>query len=189
MTERDTIKPFSDNVIFADTEFSSLNPYKGEILSIGLVKLDGEELYLELEYDGEVDEWVKDNIIPTLTEPKVSREQAIKRVKEFISDKEPYMVGFVNQFDVIYWYKLFRPDNDPFYWLPIDFASMLFALGINPESYNWEDKDSFYQEIGIDHRKYRKHHALDDAKLLREVYLKFTEDNKESRIQPDSQTS
>lgn len=28
------MKPYSDNIIFIDTEFSSVNPYKGEILSI-----------------------------------------------------------------------------------------------------------------------------------------------------------
>ena len=78
------MKPFSDNIIFLDTEFSSLDPYKGEILSMGLVKIDGEELYLELEYDGEVDEWVKENIIPNLRESKMSRGEAIKRIKNKI---------------------------------------------------------------------------------------------------------
>jgi len=47
--------PFSKNIIFLDTEFSSLDPYKGEMLSIGLAKLDGSELYLELEYEGHFD--------------------------------------------------------------------------------------------------------------------------------------
>jgi len=173
------IKPFSKNIIFLDTEFSSLDPYKGEILSIGLVKLNGEELYIEVEYDGKVDEWVEKNIIPSLKEPKVSRKEAVQKVKEFIGNTEPYMVGYVNQFDAIYWYKLYKSagiKDDPFYWIPIDFASILFALGINPEKYNWENKDNFYKEIGVDHSKYKKHHALDDAKLLREVYLKFIED-------------
>ena len=52
-------KPYSKNIIFLDTEFSSLDSNKGEILSIGLVKLDGKELYLELEYDSPVSDWVK----------------------------------------------------------------------------------------------------------------------------------
>lgn len=173
------VKPFSKNIIFLDTEFSSLDPYKGEILSIGLVKLDGRKLYIELEYDGKVDEWVEKNIIPSLKEHKVSRKEAVQKVKEFIGNTKPYMVGYVNQFDAIYWYKLYKSagiKHDPFHWIPIDFASILFALGINPERYNWEDKDNFYKEIGIDHSKYEKHHALGDAKLLREVYLKFIED-------------
>ena len=173
------MKPFSSNIIFMDTEFSTLDPYKGEILSVGLVKLNGEELYLELEYQGEVNDYVKERIIPTLTAPKVSREEATKRIKEFIGSSMPYMVGYSNAYDVIYWYKLLflgslHPGDDPFYWLPIDFASMLFAFGINPEGHNWKHKDSFIQEIGIDYRKYKRHNALDDARLLREVYLKLT---------------
>jgi DNA polymerase III epsilon subunit-like protein len=169
------MKPSSDNIIFLDTEFSSLNPYKGEILSIGLVKLNGEELYLELEYEGEVDEWVKKNIIPTLKESKVNREKAIDRIKKFVGNKQPYTVAYVNQFDTIYIYKLFNIENHPFHWIPIDFASVLFSLGINPESYDYRNKDNFFEKIGIDHTKYREHHALDDARLLREVYLKFLE--------------
>lgn len=35
-------KLFSDNIIFLDTEFSSLDPYKGEMLSVGLVKVNGD---------------------------------------------------------------------------------------------------------------------------------------------------
>jgi len=171
------IKPFSDNIIFVDTEFSSLDPYKGEILSIGLVKLNGEELYLELEYAGEISDWVKENIVPTLRGAKVSRGEAIQKIKSFIGDKKPFMVSYINQFDAIYWYKLFGLENNPCYWIPIDFASILFALGIAPESYYFGDKNNFYEKIGIDHSKYKQHNALDDAKLLREVYLKFLQLN------------
>jgi len=167
------IKPFSDNIIFIDTEFSTLDPYRGEILSIGLIKLNGEELYLELEYAGEISDWVKENIILNLKEPKVSRDEAKEKIKSFIGDKKPFMISYVNQFDTIYWYKLFGVDNNPCYWIPIDFASILFASGIDPESYYFGDKNNFYEKIGIDHSKYKQHNALDDAKLLREVYLRF----------------
>jgi len=166
-------KPYSDNIIFFDTEFSTLDPYKGEILSIGLVKFNGEELYLELEYDGYIEEWVKKNIIPTLKEPKVSRDEAKKIIVKFIGKEKPYSVAYVNKFDAVYWRKLFNSGDDPFFWLPIDFASMLFGLGIDPEAYYFGDKKNFYKEIGVDHTKYKEHNALDDAKLLREVWLKF----------------
>lgn len=171
------IKPFSDNIIFLDTEFSSLNPYKGEIVSIGLVKLTGEELYLELEYDGEWDTWPRENILPTLKSPKVNRETSVKIIKEFVGDKKPFTISYVNQFDTIYTYKLFGIDNHPFYWMPLDFPSMLFGMGIDPEDYFKEDVE-FYQKLGIDKTKYINHNALDDAKQLREVYLKFIESKK-----------
>lgn len=167
------MKPFSNNIIFIDTEFSSLDPYKGEILSIGLVKLNSQELYLELDHDGKVDKWVKKNILPTLKEPKVSRVKAKQEIRKFIGKKKPYLVAYVNQFDAIYWHKLFGTDNHPVHWIWVDFASILFGLDIDPESYYYGDKNNFFKKIGIDHRRYKKHNALDDARLLREAYLKF----------------
>ena len=64
------MKFFSDNIVFFDTEFSTLDPYKGEILSIGLVRVNGEELYLELEHEGEVSDWTKQNILTNLKAEK-----------------------------------------------------------------------------------------------------------------------
>ena len=163
-------KPFSDNVIFLDTEFSSLDPYKGEILSIGLAKINGEELYLELEFDGEADAWQKKHILPTLNEKKYSRQKAKEKIREFIGEKKPYAVAYVNQFDMIYSYKLFGIDEHPFYWLPIDFASFLFFQGVDPEVICNSDKQ-FFNEIEIDSK--HTHHALDDARKLRAIYLKL----------------
>jgi len=58
------LQPFEQkNIVFLDTEFTDLDPYKGEILSIGMVKLSGEELYIELEYKGESSDWVKKHIL------------------------------------------------------------------------------------------------------------------------------
>jgi DNA polymerase III epsilon subunit-like protein len=174
----DTMKAFSENIIFFDTEFSSLNPYRGEILSMGLIKFTGEELYLELDYDGEVDEWVKKNVLPLLQQPKVSREEALEVVDGFVGDSKPYLMAYVNQFDAVYWYKLIEYGKNPFHWIPIDFASILFAAGRNPQSYDWRHRDNFFREFGIDYSHYREHHALDDARLLRDVYLRFFRNTK-----------
>lgn len=169
------MKPFSDNIIFWDTEFSSLDPYKGELLSIGLVRINGEGLYLELEPKAEIDPWVKANVLPYLTGPKVDPKKAIQLIHDFIGESKPYSIAYVNQYDSVYLYKILksmRLDN-PFHWLPIDFASILFGMGFDPESYYFNDKNNFFKKIGVDATKYREHHALDDAKLLREVYLKL----------------
>lgn len=173
-------KPYSKNIVFLDTEFSHTNPYKGEVLSIGLVKLNGEELYLELKYDGPVSKWVEDNIIPTLKGKKVSRKEAVRRIKKFVGKKKPYAVSYVYPFDIVYFHKLFESEkieDTSFYWLPIDFASILFGMGINPEAYFPGDKEKFFKKIGVDTKKFKHtHNALDDAKLLREVYLKMVGD-------------
>jgi DNA polymerase III epsilon subunit-like protein len=163
-------RPFSDNVIFYDTEFSNLDPYTGEILSIGMVKISGEELYLELEHTGPVGDWVKEHIIPTLKGPRVSREDARQRIKEFVGDGKPYAVSYVNPYDTLYFYKLFGfPTGDqPCYWLPVDLSSIIFGDGKDPE-----DLFAFAAELGIDTKQYTQHHALYDARLLRDVYMKF----------------
>ncbi|MFA6492814.1 MAG: exonuclease domain-containing protein [Patescibacteria group bacterium] len=159
-------------IIFLDTEFSSLDPYKGEILSIGLVKESGEELYLELTYDGEVDPWVKENIIPNLKNKKVSRDEAKQKIRDFVGKNKSVAMAYVNQFDILYIYKLFTIDDCPFFWMPLDFASILYGLGYDPLEYHERQKD-MVKKFGIDSEKYQRHNALDDARLLREVYLKL----------------
>ena len=151
-----------------------MDPYKGEILSLGLTKLNGEELYLELEYKGSFDPWVRKYIVPKLTAKKIGRSDAVKKIRGFVGKDKPYVVSYVNQFDIVYMHKLFKSENIkdmPFYWLPIDLASILFGLGLDPYSLNDEN---FLKEIGINTSKFKHtHNALDDARLLREVYLKM----------------
>lgn len=171
----DNFKPFSDKIIFLDTEFSSLDPYKGEVLSVGMVKPSGEEFYIELEFSGEVDPWVKEHVMPFLNGEKVSRAEADRLMREFIGPDSPYLLGYVENYDAVYLAKLFGADNTPFYWLPLDLASMFFAHGLDPQTFGHGGENGFYEQLGIDWKKYREHHALDDAKLLREAYLKLIE--------------
>ncbi len=171
------VQPYSDNVVFLDTEFTDLDIRKGQLLSIGLVKMTGEELYIELEYDGEVHPWVEKNVLPLLSEKKVKKEDGRKMIRDFLGDTTPYVVAYVNQFDAVYWYDFFGSAKDhPAFWIPIDFAGILFGFGYSPDSMG---KDRFFSELGIDRTKYKEHNALEDARLLREVYRKFYENNKE----------
>jgi DNA polymerase III epsilon subunit-like protein len=177
------MKPFSDNVIFWDTEFTSLNPYEGEIISIGMVKNTGEELYLELEIDPnwKIDPWVIENVMPYLNGPKTSRSETIQKMTEFIGPNKPYMVSFVNQYDVVYLYKLIgvqsSTKNFPFNWIHMDIASMLFGNGIDPERFRNAHPNSLGKELSHDKTQYREHHALDDAKQVRDLYVKLTANN------------
>jgi hypothetical protein len=58
------------NLIFFDSEFSSNDPVTGEILSLALIKPTGEELYLELEFSGDVSSFVRSHVLPYLTGQK-----------------------------------------------------------------------------------------------------------------------
>jgi hypothetical protein len=161
-------------IIFMDGEFQGLSAHGTTLLSIGLIKQTGEELYLEIEYDVEVNDWVKENVLPYLTKEKVSREEAIKQIKTFIGSTKPILCAYVNQFDWMGINDLFgvpsiNADTDnPFYWKPMDFASILFAKGFSFE----QEVMSLARSIGIDTTKYRKHYALDDTRLLKEIYEK-----------------
>ena len=168
------MKPFSDNIIFFDSEFSSFDTTKGEILSIGMVKLNGEELYLELEFKGVADSWVVENVLPKLSGKKVSAAEALQQIKKFAGSSTPFLVSYVSGYDSVYLKKIIGPGKtNIFHWMPIDIASMFFALGRNPEDFGDADQNGEFAQLGIDFHKYREHHALDDAKLLREYYLKF----------------
>jgi hypothetical protein len=168
------IKPFSDNIIFYDSEFSSFNSKRGELMSIGMVKLSGEELYFELETTNEPDEWVKENVVPKLTGDKISLAAAAEKMKEFAGDSIPFLISYIDNYDTVYLKNIIGQEkNHIFNWITIDIAAMFFALGLNPQSFGNADNDGTFDKLGIDWQKYREHHALDDAKLLREFYIKF----------------
>ncbi|MEK7607018.1 MAG: exonuclease domain-containing protein [Patescibacteria group bacterium] len=169
-------KPFSDNLIFFDTEFSSLDPYRGEILSIGMVKMNGEELYLEIEHKGKVSAWTKENVLPLLNKPKVTRAEAGKRIKKFVGKGSPYLISYIIPFDTLYLYKLFGVNDTvsnrelPFHWIILDFASILFALGQDPEGFRMSNREKFNKKWKLNLKEFHHHHALDDAKILRAAY-------------------
>ncbi len=164
-------------IIFFDTEFTYLDARKGELLSLALVKDTGEELYIEFEQPApdHMDPWVVEHVLPALSGTHIlSKEDAKEKIREFVGTEKPYIMAYVNQFDSIYWYDLFSdPQKHPGFWIPLDFASILFAHGFDPESMG---KQEFFDRIGVNKSDYatRDHNALEDAKLLREVYRRFT---------------
>lgn len=156
-----------------DTEFTHLDPKKGQLLSIGLIKQTGEELYVELEYTVEPHPWVVENVLPGLSGDKISRTEAREKIRAFVGESKPYLMAYVNQFDAIFWYELFGdPQSHPAFWIPLDFASVLFAYKYDPNSMG---KESFFNDLGIDKAAFTLHNALDDARLLRSVYIAFIE--------------
>jgi hypothetical protein len=162
------LTPYSGNVVFVDVEFSGLDFYLGELISIAVVKPGGEELYLELEYGGPVSDFVRKNVEPLLSGPKVPPGEAAARIRAFVGDDRPYMVSEGGHYDALYVNKLFGVEEQPFNWVPLDFASMLFSHGIRPRT------DDLARELGVDRSRFRSDHALDDARFLRELYLRAT---------------
>jgi hypothetical protein len=83
---------------FLDTEY---NGWGGALLSLALVPDHGEELYLTLDWDYALEEWVQRNVIPyldmvpqQLVSPRLSRTDAAGAVANFLAgDAEPLIVA------------------------------------------------------------------------------------------------
>ena len=164
-----------ENIIFIDTEFNGLNPSKVDLLSIGLIKPSGEELYLEIGFEGKLDSWVKEKVVPHFHNKKVSKKEAVKEIKKFVGKNKPYVVAYINQFDWMGLLRLFDVNGAeeiskkiPFHWAPIDFSSILFEKGIKPGLSPTE----VAEKLNVNFSDIKEHNALDDAKLLKRIYEK-----------------
>ena len=153
-----------------DGEFTKLTVKGIDFLSLALIKPTGEELYLELEQDpSDVDQWVKENVMPYLTNQKVSLVEAKERIRTFVGDSKPYLIADVNQFDWMGICKLFGIWNVPFFYIPIDFATILWNKEIDPDI----NREQLAAKYGIDTSCFKKHNALDDTRVLKSLYEKI----------------
>jgi hypothetical protein len=83
---------------FLDTEY---NGWGGALLSLALVPDHGEDLYLTLDWDGVLEEWVDRNVVPYLdmVEPqlisaRLNRTDAARAVAHYLAgDNDPLIVA------------------------------------------------------------------------------------------------
>jgi hypothetical protein len=83
---------------FLDTEY---NGWGGALLSLALVPDDGEELYITVQWEGALEEWVKRNVVPyldTVSESflsaPMSRADAARTVAHYLAgDPDPLIVA------------------------------------------------------------------------------------------------
>jgi hypothetical protein len=83
---------------FLDTEY---NGWSGALLSLALVPDHGEELYLTLDWDGHLEEWVERNVVPYLdtvpdglVSPRMSRADAARTIAHYLAgDSGPLIVA------------------------------------------------------------------------------------------------
>lgn len=143
--------------IWFDTEFIE----DGEtirLISIGMVREDGRELYLE---SAQVDltrasDWVKQNVIPHLTQVRVSRAFIADAVVEFCG-KKPELWGYYADYDWVVLCQQFGTMMDlPKGWpmFCMDIKQLCVSLG-----------DPRLPEQGKG-----EHHALADARWNRVAY-------------------
>ena len=83
---------------FLDTEY---NGWGGALLSLALVPDDGEELYLTLDWQGPLEDWVERNVLPyldavpqSLVSPRMSRADAARTIAHYLAgDPDPLIVA------------------------------------------------------------------------------------------------
>jgi hypothetical protein len=83
---------------FLDTEY---NGWGGALLSLALVPDDGEELYITLQWEGALEEWVTRNVVPyldtvseSLRSHRMSRADAAGTVAHYLAgDPDPLIVA------------------------------------------------------------------------------------------------
>jgi len=152
-----------------DGEFSDLSPNGTEFLSLAFIKANGEELYIELDSEREPSEWVKENVLPFLTGETISKKEAVDKISSFLGGNKFHLIADVNQFDWMGLCGLFGIWNVPFHYIPIDFASVLWTMGINPDI----DREQLCLELNINNLHFKKHNALDDTRRLKALYEKI----------------
>ena len=83
---------------FLDTEY---NGWSGALLSLALVPDEGEELYLTLDWNGPLEDWVERNVIPYLdavpeshVSPRMNRTDAARTIAHYLAgDADPVIVA------------------------------------------------------------------------------------------------
>jgi hypothetical protein len=83
---------------FLDTEY---NGWGGVLLSLALVPDDGEDLYVTLDWEGPLEEWVERNVVPyldtvpeNLLSPRMSRADAARTLAHYLArDPEPLIIA------------------------------------------------------------------------------------------------
>ena len=154
--------------VFFDTEFGGFLPHQVRLISIGFVSEHNRSLYLELE--GVTPEmcspFVLDSVLPLLNGgPKTSRDDAAVRVRD-------YLVSFGCA--VTLWTD--SPGYDAFLLseLVAGVRKELPEIRICTPEFDGLSARMHYvnhSEVLFETRQLRRHHALDDAKAMRNGWL------------------
>lgn len=137
--------------LFLDTEF---NGFGGELMSIALVpEREGvREFYKEIRISGQLDPWVRDNVVPHLILPSCS-------YSEFQQELAQYMWEVGESVIIADW-----PDDVKYFCQAlITGPGMMINLMHNVK---------FELDFSINYESLVPHNALHDARAIKEFYLK-----------------
>jgi DNA polymerase III epsilon subunit-like protein len=180
-------------IVFLDTEFTGVHT-DTTLISVGMVTLEGSSLYVTLnDYDSnQINDWIRDNVLSLIDESKsVSGKEACLRISKFLerySENERIsLVSAGKLLDITLLFQLWHslyPETKYFNlkYLPpylnhgahFDLNTLFHVAGIDPDI----DRNEF---AGL-HDYKRKHHALDDAMVVRKCFLSLVESGRMTTI-------
>jgi len=159
--------------IFFDTEFTGLHQ-NTTLISLGCISECGMPFYAEfVDYDkNQVTPWVKENVLPNLGPVEgVNRllDNSIGIGLHFMEYLEQFLNvefwGDVCAYDWVLLRQLLRNQLPPFVcYIPFDIATLFAVKHINPDI----SREAY---CGIELK--RKHHAFDEAKLIKACHEKL----------------
>ncbi len=169
-------------LIFMDAEFTKLTTTGVKFLSIALITMEGKELYLEIKQEKEeIDHWVQKNVLPLMQCNAVTEEEAKEKISGFLKEnykgEKPTLVADVNQFDWNGICTLFGVWDIPFFYIPIDFSTILFTKGIDIDI----DRLELAKDLGVNIEGFKQHNALTDTKILKACWDKLISTPKTSK--------
>jgi hypothetical protein len=140
--------------LFLDTEFNGFN---GQLISMALVPQDpGErsEFYKELIVTDQLDPWVRENVVPHLVLPPISRSEFQDALANYLWDVGPCVI-------VADW-----PDDIRHFC-----ESLITGPGMMINLYH---SIQFELDLTIQYESLVPHNALHDARAIRDSYLNFS---------------
>ena len=143
--------------VFFDTEFTE-DGRTIDLISIGLVRIDGAELYLEsAEADlSRAGQWVQDNVLVHLTGDTVSRADMAEQIRRFVGP-DPEFWAYYADYDWVALCQLYGTMLD----LPVGWPK--FCMDIKQRAVDLGDPPLPKQDS-------TEHHALADARWNLEAW-------------------
>ena len=184
-------------IVFFDTEFTGEHAFT-TLVSIGLVTLEGDELYITLnDYDkSQVTDWLKENVLKDIDEKKsITKKEAYIKISSFLKNysngEKITLVSAGKMNDIILLYQLYHqgsPELKYFHFLHglpdylnhsnhIDLDTMFYLAGVNIEHQDQSEVGGREKYANVK-LKQEKHNALYDAKIVKECFIKLAKNSK-----------
>lgn len=180
----------SGTKVFIDSEFTSLTQ-RAQLISLGLVAESGETFYAEFTdfEEGRASDFVRDHVIPLLNfrekdvqfirkekqhwELKGDREFVTRHLRAYLAQFEKIVCWLdYGAYDWVLFCELFGGSFSlpkGVYYIPLDLSSLLHVKGEDPDL----DRKAFFTQTLDPEFVPRRHHAMDDALILKELVAYF----------------